>query len=465
MRLQHLPVASLLLIFLAASSYGQLPPTPREPVSVEQLPVVLVKARDAIVDFALHDPATENTEISEIVRQLKDDFLLIGDRQNVRYLQQHLRETYADQIRHALAPSNTLGDFAQRLAEAQNDSEEFRRDDTVREIVTEQISRGFLEDALTSAKRIDSSFLLLDTLAQVAASAQAQGKTQLARLSIDAGVQAALNPKSYPLLVPPSYKLLLRFATELQDASYQRGARLVLMRASQALASNSSSDFQWEELAGVALHLHDLSAAAEAQTHVNDEQLKLRITDHINAVHSRDLNPAQAVDLAKTLKEPSERVSALCDLARRQAAAGDKNGSARSIQLAVRQIPDGEQFAVLLLNDIAWTQIDIGDRRGAEETVRLAVAKNGAEEDSVGQITGWATLANTLAALGHFSEAHAIVDKIEDPSFRGWAFNHIVYAQVFVGHMQEAMEFADQLTDAEERSQTFMGIAKALLKQ
>ncbi len=118
-----------------------------------------------------------------------------------------------------------------------------------------------------------------------------------------------------------------------------------------------------------------------------------------------------------------------------------------------------------MLNDIAWTQIDTGDWRGAEETVHLAVAKNGAEENSVDQIRDWATLANTLAALGHFSEARAIVDKIEDPGFRGWAFNRIVYAQVFAGQIQEAMEFADQLTDAEERSQTFMGIAKALLKQ
>jgi len=465
MRLQRLPISPVLLIFLAAPSYGQQPSAPNDPVTAEQLQVVLVKARDAIIDFALHDPATENTEISEVVRQLKDDFLLIGDRQNVRYLQQHLRETYADPIRNALAPSNTPGDFAQRLAEAQNDNEQFRRDDTIREITKQQIERGFLEDALNSAKRIDNYVLLSETLAQVAASAQAQGQPHVAERAVEAGIQASLHPKPFQIVIPLSYEMLLRFATELQDASYQRGARLVLMRASQALASNSSSDFQWEEIARVALHLHDLSVAAEAQTHVNDEQLKLRITDHINAVHSRDLKPGQAIELAKMLKEPSERVGAFCDLARRQAAAGDNNGSARSIQLAVRQIPDGEQFAVLLLDDIAWTQIDIGDRRGAEETVRLAVAQNGAEENSVDQIRGWATLANTLAALGHFSEARAIVDKIEDPGSRGWAFNRIVYAQVFAGQIEEAIEFADQLTDAEERSQTFMGIATALLEQ
>src|SRR5450759_607185 len=56
-----------------------------------ELQGALRQARDAVVRLAAEDDSSLNTSSSEKVSQLVDSLLYVGDREDVRYLQDHLK--------------------------------------------------------------------------------------------------------------------------------------------------------------------------------------------------------------------------------------------------------------------------------------------------------------------------------------------------------------------------------------
>jgi hypothetical protein len=87
-----------------------------ETQSKAELHAVLLEARTAIIQVVEHDSSTFYTSIAEDIQELVDLSRGLDDRDFVRYLQEHLKEDYAEGIRHALDPAEIRQDFAKRIA-------------------------------------------------------------------------------------------------------------------------------------------------------------------------------------------------------------------------------------------------------------------------------------------------------------------------------------------------------------
>src|ERR1039457_5794171 len=107
-----------------------------------ELQGTLRQARDAVVRLAAEDDSSLKTSISEKVSQLVDSLLYVGDREDVRYLQDHLKKAYADEIRSVLEPSATLQDFAARVSKANRVKDVFEHDKELQTVVSQEIERG-----------------------------------------------------------------------------------------------------------------------------------------------------------------------------------------------------------------------------------------------------------------------------------------------------------------------------------
>ena len=439
---------------------------PSEPANNnEQLHAVLMQAREALIELASKDSSTENTQITGMVEELKDDFLLLDDRQSVLYLQQHLKKVYADHIRYALAPARSPHDFAKRLTELRTEKDSYRRDEAILEIMNQQIKLGYLEDALDSARQISGPDGIL-AATQIAAAARLNGNAAVAQAAVGFGLEDARRPQSWGFLLSASAsQTLLWLASEFHQVDYDDAAERSLQCAIEEL-SDTATDYEWHEIATTALKLQNFSIADEANAHISDAKIKLEISESIAAAQENNLSPEDAIKKAVHLNDLGARIRSLCSIANQQARDGDLYGTANTLQMALQQIPDGAQFASLYRNEIAGEQIHIGDRRGAEETIRMALAKTPLEANFGGdRFNGITSLANSLAALGFFDEAFAALDGIDSPIHLGWAYEHIAFQMVLAGKTQIALTFAVGLRDPQERSNIYLGIAAAMIQQ
>lgn len=164
------------------------------------------------------------------------------------------------------------------------------------------------------------------------------------------------------------------------------------------------------------------------------------------------------------IQAPDRRAKVLCDIARKQASSGDGRAAVATIGVALDAAAQSDQFRVFTLNDIAWAQIDTEDRDGAEKTVQMALQDNEKKRYGSDQVDGWAVVADTVAFLGHFERAHEIANRIDDHFYRGRALNFIAEREVEAGHSDEAMEWAKQLKDPNERTAAYLGIAQKMIE-
>jgi tetratricopeptide (TPR) repeat protein len=114
---------------------------------------------------------------------------------------------------------------------------------------------------------------------------------------------------------------------------------------------------------------------------------------------------------------------------------------------------------------MAWAQIDTGDRIGAEHTLDLALQENERPAYGQDQVDAWALSADTFAFLGHFDRAHKIASRINDHFFRGRALGFIAEREVEAGRSEEALAWAKQLKDPDERASVYLSIAETTIEK
>jgi len=105
----------------------------------EALKDVLIQGRDAVIQVAAKDTSSFNSMISEKVQKLVDSFLYLGDREDVRYLQRHLKKVYADNIAHVREPQPTPDEA---LAAASHSSSSTTRSEALAAISIRQYKDG-----------------------------------------------------------------------------------------------------------------------------------------------------------------------------------------------------------------------------------------------------------------------------------------------------------------------------------
>jgi tetratricopeptide (TPR) repeat protein len=432
-----------------------------------ELQGVLRQARDAVIRLAKEDDSSFNGAISEKVSKLVEAFLYVGDPDDVRYLQHQLKKAYADEILSALEPSATLQDFASRVSKANRVKDIFEHDKELQTIVTQQIERGFIGEAVDNAQRIRLPGSRSQAFIDIALAQHGKGNDSAAADAVTAAIKACFQPGTgLPLMIDPPGRQLTGVAAALASGGYPEGAQRVLAEAEEAVEAKAKPDsFDWSNLTQSAIAVGDLPSAAHFLQKVEGDEARADLQTKLDVAQARQAGPDAAVRTAMTINDPWVKTSVLRDIANKQSEAGDSDGATTTLRVALEAANRANQRTVLLLHDIAWAQIGAGDRIGAEHTLELAMQENEKPAYGSDQVDGWALLADAFAFLGHFDRAHQIASKINDHYFRGTALGFIAQREAEAGHSEEALVWAKQLKDPDERSSAYLAIAETTIEE
>jgi len=455
----------LAYLFLSSSLPAQETSKPGDQETQNELQGALRQARDVVIRLAAEDDSSFNGAISAKVKQLVESLLYVGDRDDVRYLQHHLKKVYADEIRSALEPSATLQDFASRVSRADGVKDIFKHDEDLKTIVSQEIDRGFLEDAVNAARGIRLPGSRSDAFIEIAIAQHEKGNDPAAADAVNAALRACFQSgKDLPLVIEPPEHQLGQVAAAL-GTRYPEGAQRALEEAEKTVEAKAKPDYlDWSNLSRAALALGDLPSATRFLHKVDVEEERVGLQTQIAVAQAQQEGPDAVVRTALKISDPWAKIGVLRDTANQQSKAGDSNGAIATFRLAIEAAKGSNQRSVLLLHDLAWAQIDAGDRIGAERTLELALQENEKTAFGQDQVDAWALLADTFAFLGHFDRAHKIASKISDHYFRGRALGFIAGREVAAGRSDEALAWAKQLKDPDERASVYLSIAETTIK-
>src|SRR5271155_1896377 len=453
-------------VFLAFSLPAQGGSKQGDRKNRHELQRTLRQARDAVVHLAAEDDSSFNGAISAKVNQLVEFLLYVGDRDDVRYLQHRLKKVYAHEIRTVLEPSATLQDFSSRVSKADGVKDIFEHDEDLKTIVSQEIERGFLEDAVNAAQGIRLPGSRSDAFIEIAIAQHEKGNDPAAAEAVSAALRACFQSgKDLPLIIESPEHQLGQVAAAL-GAGYPEGAQRALEEAEKAVEASTKPDYlDWSNLSRAAIALGDLPSATRFLQNVEVEDERVDLQTQIAVAQARQEGPDAVVRTALKISDPWVKIRVLRDTANQQSEAGDDNGAITTLRLAIEVAKLGNQRFVLLLHDLAWAQIDAGDRIGAEHTLDLALQENEKPAYGQDQVDAWALLADTFASLGHFDRAQKIASKIDDHYFRGRALGFIAAREVAAGHSEEALAWAKQLKGSEERASVYLSIAETRIEK
>jgi hypothetical protein len=427
----------------------------------------LRQARDAVVRLAAEDDSSFNGAISEKASKLVEALLYVGDPDDVRYLQHHLKKAYANEIRSALEPSATLQDFASRVSKASRVKDIFEHDQKLQTIVTQEIEHGFIDEAVDNVQRIRLPGSRSQAFIDIAVAQHGKRNDSAAADAVTAAIKACFQPGTgLPLMIDPPDRQLTGVAAALASEGYPEGAQRALAEAEKAVETKSKPDsFDWSNLTQGAIAVGDLPSAAHFLQKVEGDEARADLQTKLDVAQARQAGPDAGVRTAMKISDPWVKTSVLREIANKQSEAGDSNGATTTLRLALEAANRENQRTVLLLHDMAWAQIGAGDRIGAEQTLELALQENEKPAYGSDQVDGWALLADTFAFLEHFDRAHQIASKINDHYFRGRALGFIAQREAEAGHSEEALAWAKQLKDPDERSSAYLAIVETNIEE
>lgn len=451
-------------LFFAVTVLAQEDVNHTRQVGREELQAVLLQARDAVIRLAAKDDSSLDTSIADKVAQLVKSFLSVDDRDDVRYLQQHLKKAYADRIRTSSEPPAAISELKQLIVQTERENDPIARDQELGAIVEQQIKLGLLEDAAINAAKIKVPTSRVTLFASIALAQHKASNDTAAEKAVDAATKACLEPPP-TVYISPADMQLERLATFLAQKEYGAGARRALASAKEAVISKKRPNgYDWENYADAAIDIGDLDAATQVLPKVEAGELRTAEAERIIAAEARKADPGDGVTLAMRIQAPDRRAKVLCDIARKQASSGNGRAAASTIEVALEAAAQSSEFRVFTLNDIAWAQIEIDDQEGAERTLQMALLDNEKQRYGSDQVQGWGVVADTEAFLGHFERAHEIANKINDHYFRGRALGFIAEREVEAGHSDEALAWAKRLKDPNERAAAYVSIAGKMVE-
>lgn len=435
--------------------------------SDSQLRSVLLHARDAVVAES-HLQNGYQSVIETDVKLVTRYLLQTGNHSEVLYLQQHLGNGYAEKIRGALEPAETLADFAARAQAAEQETNPYSHDEDIQLVVEQESERGFLEDALEKTKLMRVRFLQARCIGGVALKAYTQGNLKIAGQAVAAAIERGKSNEAAPYTFFDHQGMLLELANAWFEGGYESAALKSRREAKELLeADTSESKYQgyWRDLGQAAAQQGDLKMAAETLEHLSEADERVYVLNEIKQAQTTLTSPQQALQIAETLHAGGFKFGVLRRIAQRQIEAGDKAGAAHTLELASEAAKEDEQFRVFWMADIAWDQIHMGDKAGAEATIAEALKDNETHRWGSDQVNGWMMLAEDLASMGEYDRALAVAWKNEDQGSRAPALELVAYWETRAGHGDWAIAWGQGVEDPEGRARTFVAIAAGLIEQ
>jgi tetratricopeptide (TPR) repeat protein len=436
--------------------------------SDQELGKALVAARDAVIEMAVHDDSSWNGAISIKVRELVDLLFVVDDRSSIAYLQQHLPQDYADEIRHVLEAASTPADFAARIAALDFSTEPHDdRDQALALIARQQSERSLLGDAISTAMRIAEPEKRAFSLRKIAIDCYRQNSNVEAERATSAIIDLALEPSTGPGHRSSMAQDLGAFASSLREVGKVEAARNVLAQMRFfVLSSATPRRADLEAFGHTALAFDELEMVSDVLRRSPDDPLEY-LQKAFDVRRAELADPDNGRRFAMSIADPRDRSRALTGIARRQLADGDPNGAAETYQLARVAASEAEEYAAADMADIAVAQIDADDRDGARLTLEQALAASETPSCCGGQERDWSYLAAVFASLGDFTRAREVAARIgaERHYARQHAFRWIAYHETEAGDVLRVMNWAHGLKDPEERSSALLGLAHAIVDQ
>ena len=436
--------------------------------SDQKLRNALVAARDAVIEMAVHDDSSWNGAISIKVRELVNLLFVVDDRSSIAYLQQHLPEDYADEIRHVLEPASTPADFAARIAALDFSTEPHDdRDQALELIARQQSERSLLGDAITTAMRIAGQEKRAFSLRKIAIDCYRQNRNVEAERATSAIIDLALEPPTGPGYRSAMAQDLGAFASSLRQVGKVDAARNVLAQLRFfVLSSATPRRVDLEAFGQTALAFDELDMVTDVLRRSPDDPLE-DLQKAFDVRRAELADPDNGRRLAMSIADPRERSRALAGIAGRQLADGDPNGAADTYRLARVAASQAEEYAAADMADIAVAQIDADDRDGARLTLEQALAATETPSCCGDQDRNWSYLAAVFASLGDFNRAREVAARIgaDHHHSRQHAFRAIAYHETEAGDVLRVMSWARGLKDPDERSSAFLGLAHAIVDQ
>jgi tetratricopeptide (TPR) repeat protein len=455
------PICLLLGLSLPAQEASK-----NEDLTRAELRGVLLQTRDAVVSLAAEDDSSFNGSISDRVKELVECLLYVDDREDVRYLQRHLKKAYGDEIRSVLEPSATLQDFASRVSKASREKKIFEHDKQLQTIVSQEIERGFIEDAVNAARMIRLPGFRSGAFIEIAVAQHRKGNDSQADDAVTAAIHACFQPGTgLPLIVGPPDRQLTQLAGALADG-YPEEAQRVLREAEKAVEAKAKPDsFDWSNLTQAAINVGDFSSASRWMQQVEGDEERADLQTRMAVAQAQQAGADATVRTAMKISDPWVKIKVLRDTANKQSEAGESIAAITTLRLSIDAANRANERQVLPLHDLAWAQMDAGDRIGSEHTLELALQENEKSAFGQDQVDAWALLADTFAYLGQVERAHKIASKISDHYFRGRALGFIAQREVEAGHSEEALAWAKHLSDPDERASAYLSIAKTTIQR
>jgi tetratricopeptide (TPR) repeat protein len=453
-------LATWLVPCVRAQEPERVPPPP----SRTELHSVLVQARNALVEM-IPEEGGWSSETMERIQRLSNWLLRYGTRDDLAYLREHWIQDHPEVVRDALEPAAGIGDFAARRARIEADTVDRRHDEDLEYMISQELNLDYFDDAAQTAQSIRSLQGRMRALADVAIAQEQNGQNENALRTVGSAMAAGVASGTRTGDFPPDMRLRW-LAYYLHDSGFQAGSRKVLERIRELVqASGESGPYTWRFLASAAAGAGDDDMAIEAASNAGDSVARAQFREERSLAETLKGPLPAALQAAAGIPDPRERSQAFCKLARRESQGGDKVGAEATLQQAEAAADQVEEFRVDALVDVAWARIQTGDREGAEKTLDWALQVN--EEPSYGedQVNGWAGIAESFAFMGEYDRALAVADKIPDHEFKARALEPIAYRQSSAGHVRDALAWATNVKDPEERTGALFGICQAMVEQ
>ncbi len=437
--------------------------------SDQELRNALVAARDAVIEMAVHDGHSWSGTISIKVRELVDLLFVVDDHSSIAYLQQHLPQDYADEIRHVLEPASTPADFAARIAALDFSTEPHDdRDQALELIARQQSERSLLGDAITTAMRIAEPEKRAFSLRRIAIDCYRQNRNVESERATSAIIDLALEPRTGPGYRSSMAQDLGVFASSLRQAGKVDAARNVLAQMRfLVLSSATPRRADLEAFGYAALEFNELEMVTDVLRRSPDDDALKYLQKAFDVRRAELADPDNGRRLAMSIADARERSRALAGIARRQLADGDPNVAAETYQLARVAASQAGEFAAADMADIAVAQIDADDLDGARLTLEQALAATETPSCCGDQERDWSYLAAVFASLRDFNRARDVAARIgaDHHYARQHAFRAIAYHETEAGNGFRVMSWARGLKDPEERSSALLGLAHAIVDQ
>lgn len=439
------------------------------PFSRSEIRSVLLLAREAALQQEHDEAGATGGSLPARLQLLMTGFRSIDDLQDAESLQKRINKDHKGDV--LIAPLHAQASDYQKLrAEALQLSSDYDRSTAMSRLVKQEITDGFVDDAIQSVPSIPDADTRAEVFSDVGAFLWKQGKQDDAKTAFEKAINSALEIKN----ADPA-RARQRQAIQLGNAArvrYEAGdvdgalsifSMMEVKAVKEAMEVNAydfcSISISTQAQLGLLDRLQNATACAATpveQVFIEGEIARQQL------IHS---DPTKALPPEIERDAVADKIDILADVAKSRADAEDQAGAMIVLDRAWalgKPLTLQPAWVAHRLHRIAMLYLDLGAQDKAMLVVEKIRSLKEATESPRERYDFLFDLAVEYGALGHFDDAHSYVKEMgEYPNEQ--ACNLLGYQEAEQGQADDAISWAKQIKDSAARTSALAGIVEAML--